>query len=124
MTQLANLPLFSKSKFNLYEASTLFHWLVLIIYLGTVQIGTGKVDPSRKFKCSTAACDSYAMFKRLNYPAGPVTSFKLKLLNGIKSQFTFLLSFYSRYKSHKFVQKLLRKIINELPIEQIYFSTM
>ena len=42
----------SKSKFNLYEAwsltaSTLLHQLVLSIELGTVQTGTGKVDPAR-----------------------------------------------------------------------------
>ena len=47
---------FGKSKFNLYEAqnltaSTLLHRLVLSIELGTVQTGTGKVDPARKFKC-------------------------------------------------------------------------
>ena len=47
---------FGKSKFTLYEAqsltaSTLLHRLVLSIELGTVQTGTGKVDPARKFKC-------------------------------------------------------------------------
>ena len=31
------------------------HRLVLSIELGTVQAGTGKVDPARKFKCTTAA---------------------------------------------------------------------
>ena len=31
------------------------HQLVLSIELGTVQTGTGKVDPARKFKCTTAA---------------------------------------------------------------------
>ena len=43
-------------------ASTLLHWLVLLsvcfIYPmsgDTVQTGTGKVDPARKFKCTTAA---------------------------------------------------------------------
>ena len=36
-------------------ASTLLHRLVLSIELGTVQTGTGKVDPSRKFKFTTAA---------------------------------------------------------------------
>ena len=51
---------FSKSKLNLYEewsltAPTLLHRLVLSIVLGTVQGGTGKVDPARKFKCTTAA---------------------------------------------------------------------
>ena len=55
----APLPL-SKSKFNLYEAksltvSTLLHRLVLSIELGTVQTGTGKIDPARIFKCTTAA---------------------------------------------------------------------
>ena len=38
-------------------ASTLLHRLVLSIELGTVQTGTGKVDPARKFKCTTAARD-------------------------------------------------------------------
>ena len=50
----------SKSKFNLYEsltASTLLHRLLLFIELGTVQTGTGKVDPARKLKCTTAASD-------------------------------------------------------------------
>ena len=37
--------------------STLLHWLILSIELGTVQTGTGKVDPARKFKCTTAARD-------------------------------------------------------------------
>ena len=36
-------------------ASTLLHQLVLSIELGTVQTGTGKVDPARKFKYTTAA---------------------------------------------------------------------
>jgi len=50
----------STRKFILYEAqsltaSTLLHWLVLSIEQGTVQTGTGKVDPARKFKCTTAA---------------------------------------------------------------------
>jgi len=31
------------------------HWLVLSIEVGTVQTGTEKVDPARKFKCTTAA---------------------------------------------------------------------
>ena len=35
--------------------STLLHRLVLSIELGIVQTGTGKVDPARKFKCTTAA---------------------------------------------------------------------
>ena len=53
---------FSKSKFSLYEAesliaSTLLHRLVLSIELGTVQTETVKVDPARKFKCTTAARD-------------------------------------------------------------------
>ena len=34
---------------------TLLHRLVLSIELGTVQTGTWKVDPARKFKCTTAA---------------------------------------------------------------------
>ena len=37
------------------NASTLLHRLVLSIELDTVQTGTGKVDPARKFKCTTAA---------------------------------------------------------------------
>ena len=41
-------------------ASTLLHRLVLSIELGTVQTGTGKVDPARKCKCTTAARDSYS----------------------------------------------------------------
>jgi len=57
---LTHLCPFSKSKFNLYKAlsltvSTMLLWLVLSIELGTVQTGTGKVDPARKFKCTTAA---------------------------------------------------------------------
>ena len=53
---------FSKSKFNLYEAksltvSTLLHRLVLSIELSTVQTGTGKVYPVRKFKRTTTARD-------------------------------------------------------------------
>ena len=36
-------------------ASTLLHLLVLSIELGRVQTGTRKVDPARKFKCTTAA---------------------------------------------------------------------
>ena len=47
---------FSKSKFNLYEASTLLHRLVLFIELGTVQTAARKVDPARKFKCTTPSC--------------------------------------------------------------------
>ena len=35
--------------------STLLHRLVLSIELGIVQTGTGKVDPARKFKCTTAS---------------------------------------------------------------------
>ena len=51
---------FSKSKFNLFEAyrrtvSTLLHRLFLSIKPGTVQSRTGKVDPARKFNCTTAA---------------------------------------------------------------------
>ena len=51
---------FSKSKFNLYEAkslaaSTMLHRLVLSLELCTVQTWTGKVDPARKFKRTTAA---------------------------------------------------------------------
>ena len=57
---LTHLCPFSKSKFNLYKAlsltvSTMLLWLVLSIELGTVQTGTRKVDPARKFKCTTAA---------------------------------------------------------------------
>ena len=58
---------FSKSKFILYEAltaSTLLHRLVLSIELGTVQTGTGKVDPARKFKCTTAARDIYSIVSK------------------------------------------------------------
>jgi len=33
----------------------LLHRLVLSIEIGTVQTGTGKVVPARKFKCTTAA---------------------------------------------------------------------
>ena len=71
MTKLYNiithLRPFSKSKFNLYEAlsltaSTLLHRLVLSIELGTVQTGTGKVDPAWKFKCTTAARVMFAFF--------------------------------------------------------------
>jgi len=36
-------------------APTLLHRLVLSIELGTVQTGTGKVEPAWKFKCITAA---------------------------------------------------------------------
>ena len=36
-------------------ASTLLHRLILSIELDTVQTGTGKVDPARKFKCTKAA---------------------------------------------------------------------
>ena len=36
------------------DKSTLLHRLVLSIELGTVQTGAGKVDPARKFKCTTA----------------------------------------------------------------------
>ena len=36
-------------------ASTLLHWQVLSKELGTVQTGTVKVDPARKFKCTPAA---------------------------------------------------------------------
>ena len=59
--QFTHLCPFSKSKFNLYKAAqsltalTLLHRLVLLILLGTVQTGMGKVDPARKFKCTTAA---------------------------------------------------------------------
>ena len=35
--------------------STLLHRIVLSIELGTGQTGTGKVDSTRKFKCTTAA---------------------------------------------------------------------
>ena len=38
-------------------ARTLLHQLVLSIELVTVQTGTGKVDPARKFKCTIAARD-------------------------------------------------------------------
>jgi len=59
-TVYTHLCPFSKSKFNLYKplsltASTLLHRLVMSIELGAVQTGTGKVDPARKFKCTTAA---------------------------------------------------------------------
>ena len=37
--------------------STLLHRLFLSIEQGTVQTGTGKVDPTRKLKCTTAARD-------------------------------------------------------------------
>jgi len=37
----------------------LLHQLCLSIELGTVQTGTGKVDPARKFKCTTAARGIY-----------------------------------------------------------------
>ena len=58
---------FSKSKFNLYEAlslttSTLLHRLVLSIKLSTVQTRIGKVDPARKFKCTTAARNFASIF--------------------------------------------------------------
>ena len=47
-------------------ALTLLHRLVLSIELGTVQTGTGKVDPTRKFKCTTAArVISYSLLIRL-----------------------------------------------------------
>ena len=46
-------------KHKIRTASTLLHLLVLSIELGTVQIGTGKVDPARKFKCTTAARERY-----------------------------------------------------------------
>ena len=57
---ITHLCPFSKSKLNLYEAwsltaSILLHRLVLSIELGTLQTGIGKVDPARKFKCTTAA---------------------------------------------------------------------
>ena len=50
---------FSKRKIQPYEAysltaSILLHRLVLSLELGTVQTGTGKVNPARKFKCTTA----------------------------------------------------------------------
>ena len=35
----------------------MLHRLVLFIELGTVQTGTGKVDPTRKFKCNTESID-------------------------------------------------------------------
>ena len=58
---------FSKSKFNLYEEkslteSTLLHRLFLSIELITVQTGTAKVDPARKFKCTTAALIVYVEY--------------------------------------------------------------
>ena len=37
----------------------MLHRLVLSTELGTVQTGTGKVDPARKFICSAAARDIY-----------------------------------------------------------------
>ena len=46
--EFTHLCPFSKSKFNLCKAK------VLSIELDT---GTGKVDPARKFKCTTAACE-------------------------------------------------------------------
>ena len=38
-----------------------------MIELGTVQTGTGKVDPARKFKCTTAARDSVDSQQLENY---------------------------------------------------------
>ena len=35
------------------------HGPVLSIELGTVQTGTGKVDPAQKFKCTRAARDHH-----------------------------------------------------------------
>ena len=60
---ITHLCPFSKSKFNLYQAksltaSTLLHRLVLFLELGTVQTGTGKIDPALKFKCTTAPVTS------------------------------------------------------------------
>ena len=47
-------------------ALTLLHRLVLSIELGTVQTRTGKVDPTRKFKCTKAALViSYSLLIRL-----------------------------------------------------------
>ena len=43
------------SAYMKHAASTLLHQLVLSIELGTVQTGIGKIDPARKFKCTTAA---------------------------------------------------------------------
>jgi len=43
--------------YNPFIFATLLHRLILSIELGTVQTGTGKVDPARKFKCTTAARD-------------------------------------------------------------------
>ena len=59
LSSATHLCPFGKSKFNLYKAqsltaSTLLHRLVQFIELGTVQTGTGKVDPARKFKFTTA----------------------------------------------------------------------
>ena len=56
-------------------ASTLLHWQVLSKELGTVQTGTGKVDPARKFKCTPAArvyvakkseLENQSLWQRLN----------------------------------------------------------
>ena len=44
--------------------STFWHRLVLFIELGTVQTGTGKVDLTRKFKCTTAARDKAILLYR------------------------------------------------------------
>ena len=55
---------FSKSKFNI-KSLTLLQRLVLSIELGTVQTGTGKVDPARKFKCTTAARE---VWEKKTYP--------------------------------------------------------
>ena len=46
---------------------------VLSIELGTVQTGTGKVDPARKLKCTTAARDfpifgeAICLLKKMEY---------------------------------------------------------
>jgi hypothetical protein len=60
---------FSKSKFNLKSARVNFVALAGYSYGvsalftqcpgDTVQTGTGKVDPARKFKCTTAARELY-----------------------------------------------------------------
>ena len=119
---------FSKSKFNLYEAksltvSTLLHRLVLTIELGTVQTGTGKVDPARKFQmyfngclCSTISFLTLCKFFILKENIGKIKA-KFRQSIGKKRPFMFSFSFIVSRRI-----KILQSLIKETFTKNVYKS--
>jgi len=116
---------FIKIKFNLYEAkrltaSTLLHRQVLFIELGTVQTGTGKVDPARKFKCTTVALAKFTKWNNCFHLQGPARTmqsftivYKYSFFSGNPVPSTLYFLIYQEFLFRKFVSKEFFKCVGE-----------